>query len=95
MSKRESNTDYGVVRWGGAQILTAAIPNLKLFLPFYGKVLESRKHRADHDLTSFLVCIFLASLSWGSKYPCVIEPRIHEILIRTGASVLSLAHVIA
>lgn len=45
---------------GRAQILTAAIPNLKLFLPFYGKVLESRKYRADRDQTSFLlVCILL------------------------------------
>ena len=47
--------------------MTAAIPNLKLFLPFYGKVLESRKHRADHDLTSFLlVCILLPFLGVAS-----------------------------
>ena len=39
--------------------------------------------------------IATASLPWGGKYPWVIEPRIHEILTRTGASVLSLAHVIA
>lgn len=79
--------------------MMAAIPNLKLFLPFCGKVLESCKHRADHDQTSFLLFVFffftIASLPWGGKYPCVIESRIHEILIRTGASLLSLARVIA
>ena len=40
----------------------AAIPNLKHFLPFYGKVLESRKHRADRDQTSFLLVCILTCL---------------------------------
>lgn len=94
MSKRESNTDYSE-KCGRASNLDGCNPKFETFSAFLWESIGGRNTGLDHDLTSFS-----SGLYFGYSFPflgqqvslCYWSLGIHEILIRTGASVLSLAH---